>query len=744
MADDEKGGSLTVEDALKMYESYKSYWDENYREAAIDLKMAAGDKAAHWGDGWDSKYKLPDGPAPVVNELPQYIHQVTNDIRQNVPSIKVLPVSDGDIETGKIYTGLFRAIEDHSHADEVCDTAAEYAVTCSIGFMRLDHDYCNDDTDEQEIVFKTVSDPLSTWIDPASVEYDGRDANGAISLEPINKKDFERLYPKKAFSSFTDPKADASKKDSIVLAEIFIREISGKRGKSYTVRRYKVSGEDILAETTFPGIYIPVVPIYGQVKWIDGKRVLESLIRQARDPQRRLNHWAAKESQLLSMAPIAPVMAEEGTLVNERGQWQSPGTEMVLEYRKTNLDGSPANIPTRLQPPPVPTGIINAMEGAKENIKESMGIYNAGLGKREGDASGIALQQLDKSGDVATFHYPDNVRRSYGHMGEIAVEMMPVIYDTPRIIQTLNDETDVVMVGINGAPMQDGQKQAYDLTKGKYRVRITTGASYTTKRQEEANFLSAIFQKDPALMQIGGDILFKSMDTPGAQALAARFKKTLPPQLVEDNNQQDPQVMQLTQKLQETQTIIQQGAQEIQQLQAQLQNKQGEEQLKGAELQVKQQELQVKQTELQVKLAQLQAPAVPPQIDPAAANNAAFDQSVKEREVALKERETELKEAEFMLKANKEINQPEGNAMGVKDDTAEMLQSKLQQKLVEQNAKDEASRQEAEEAQMRAQQTQAIIQSLATIAQQLNQLTTQVAQPKKVIRDGSGVIQGVQ
>lgn len=573
-------GSFSVQDALTMYEEHKNYWAENYTQARIDLKMAAGDFAAHYGDGWDAKYTAPTGAMVVDNELPQYIHQVTNDIRQNVPSIKVLPVADGDIETGKIYSGLFRAIEDHSHADEVCDTAAEYAVSCSIGFMRIDHDYIDDKSDEQEIIFKTIPDPLSVWLDPASVEFDGRDANSAILLEPINKKDFERLYKGKSFVSFTDPKGEDNKTDTINIAEFFVRHATGDKGKTYTVRRYKVSGADILAETTFPGKYIPIVPIYGQVTWIDGKRVLQSLIRQARSPQRRLNHMLSKESQLLAQAPIAPILAVEGTLVNERRQWQIPGLENALEYRQKDLDDNLAPAPIRLQPPGASAGFLEAIASAKEAIKASMGIYNAGLGKREGDASGVALKQLDQSGDIATFHYPDNVRRSYGHMGEIAVEMMPIIYDTPRIIQILNDETDVVMVGINGAQMQDGQSQPYDLTKGKWRIRITTGASYTTKRQEEAAFLQEAFKADPALMQIGGDILFKSMDSPGAQAMAARMKKMLPPQLQDDAPQQDPQVAQLQQVIQVGEQKLQQMQQELIACQQELKSKQMESQVK--------------------------------------------------------------------------------------------------------------------------------------------------------------------
>lgn len=589
MADEEttdnkaEGGALSVSEALAMYEAYKSYWSDNYSEANIDLKMAAGDAQTHWGNAYSVRQKA-GKLTMVINELPQFIHQVTNDIRQNVPSIKVLPISDGDIETGKIFSGLFRAIEDHSHADEVCDTASEYAVKCGIGFMRIDHDYCDDESDEQEVIFKTVPDPLSVWIDPASVEYDGRDAMGAIALEPISKKDFERLYPKKKFSSFTDPKA-TDNKDSIILGEVFVKEYTGARGKKAIISRYKFSGEDMLAKTTFPGKYIPIVPIYGEVTWIEGKRIIAGLIRQARDPQLRLNHWACKEQEILSMAPIAPVMAVEGTLVNERNQWQSPGTETVLEYRLKDLDGNDAVQPTRLQPPPVPTGIINAMEGAKQNIKESLGMYNASIGEKSNEVSGVAIDARKHEGDVATFHFPDNVRRSYGHMGEIAIDMFPVVYDTPRIVQTLNEEFDVKMVGINGAQMQEGQEKPYDLRKGKYRVRVTTGASYTTKRQEEAAFMSEVFQRDPALMQVGGDILFNSLDTPGAQALAARLKKMLPTQLQDENKNQDPQVAQLAQQMQQMQQVIQQGAQEIQSLNEQLKSKTMEQQVKAQDSQ---------------------------------------------------------------------------------------------------------------------------------------------------------------
>lgn len=733
--EDKATSSLSVDDALKMYEEYKSYWSDIYREAIIDLKMSIGDRATHWGDGWDDSFKSADGTYIVCNELPQFIHQVTNDIRQNTPSIHVIPEEDGDEETADVFADIVRGIEYKSSADAAYDTAAEYAVKCSLGFARVDHDYCYDDSDEQELLIKSIADPLICWLDPSHLECDGRDANGAILLEPISKKEFNRLYKGKSFISFTDPK-NTDVKDTITIAEIFIREAIGKRGKNYIVRRYKFSGEEMLAETTFPGKFIPIVPFYGEVTWVDGKRNISSLIRQARDPQRRLNHWARKESQILAMAPIAPVQAVEGTLVNERRQWQNPGSENVLEWRQTDLEGNPAPPPSRLQPPPIPTGIINAMQGAKENIKESMGLYNASIGQKSNETSGVAINARKVEGDVATFHFPDNTRRSINHIGNICVYAAPEIYDTPRKVLTVNNEAEPKMVGINGDKVE-GQEKSYSLIEGKYHVRVTTGASYTTRRQEAAALFSEVIKQQPQLMQIIGDLWAKNLDVAGAEAMAARIKKTIPPQLLDEEDQpaHDPEKIQMGQKLQEMQQIIQQGAQEIQQLQSQLQNKQGEMQLKSQELQLKSAELQQ------------------PNGDPIDVAKLQLQKEKDDRDYELKQRELALKEAEFQLKASQQVQETQPiQPMGIKLDTTgfQMMKTPEQNALEAEQASQEAQIEQEElrlkqiDIQQRAEQANALIGTLGGIANRLDLLAVQSAKPITVLRDESGAITGAQ
>jgi hypothetical protein len=80
-------------------------------------------------------------------------------------------------------------------------------------------------------------------------------------------------------------------------------------------------------------------------------------------------------------------------------------------------------------------------------------------------------------------------------------------------------------------------ERIYNLGVGKYDVTISTGASYQTKRQEAVETQLELLKIDPQLMPIIGDILVGNMDIPGAEEIAERLKKMLPPALQEEEGQ---------------------------------------------------------------------------------------------------------------------------------------------------------------------------------------------------------------
>lgn len=717
---------MDVKEALDMLEEYQTYWSEIYREAKEDLEFFLGDQ---WLE--DDKKIRGKRPCLVVNTLPQFTHQVTNQIRQNTPSINVMPSdSVASAPTAKKLKGLIRNIEYRSGADEVYDTAAEYQVESSLGFIRVDHDYIDPGSMDQELLIKRVQNPSANWIDPSSIECDGSDAMGAICLDTISKAEFEKLYPDKGFVSFEgNPKHD-EKRETITIAEIFKKElvntekVGNRQLQKVVIRRYKFSGDDLLQETTFPGEYIPLVPVYGQEKWVDGKRHLLSLIRNAKDPQRRYNHWASVEAELLSKAPIAPVMAEAGSIEDFAEDWQNPQKAMVLRYKNTNTDGTPANAPTRLMPPAASNGYVNAMQGAYEDIKRSMGLYDASVGQKSNETSGVAIEARKDQGDVATFHFPDNLRRSIEHVGRILVCAIPVIYDTPRVIQIIGEEENAEMVAINGERPLPGQVEEYDLTQGKYDVRVTTGPSFTSMRQEASAKLGEIVQSQPQLMGVFGDLFIKNLDIPNAEAIAARIRKTIPPNLTaEEDAKKDGQIpptpkeMMLEQQLQQAQQQMQQMAQEFEQSGAL--SKQMDAQNKAGELSIKQDEASAKRREIDVKLYELQIKAQ------AEASKALIEQ----QKLSLERTKLLMDQANRQQALTGETVEPEMVEPSVDPIEAEREAMEIQR--------------EEQEFAIRQEQAAAVINTLNAIAQQITVLAERANQPMMAVRDPqTGMITG--
>ena len=714
---------MDVKEALEQYEEVKSHNSEVYAAMREDVRFSIG--LDHFTGTEETKYGKDNCISIPV--LPQFIHQVANDMRQNTPSINVLPGEGegSDPETAKIFKGLIRNIEYRSKADEVYDTGGEYAVRGGLGFARVDHDYVSSDSMLQELKLRRVQNPESVMLGPYT-ECDGSDAEIGFVLDKIKKKAFEETYPGKSFTSFGD-KSASTDSDEIVIAEVFVKkyetiekqindagemvdyvkedEAKEKKKKKRTLRkvkicRYKFSGSDLLEETTFPGEYIPIVPFHGEEVWVDGKRHLLSLIRQAKGAQRRLNHWAMKEKQILDMAPVAPILAPLGSVEDIPDGWKAPDDTIVLRYRMFDASGQKLDKPERLAPPPVPTGIINAMEGAKESVKETLGLYNASIGQKSNEVSGVAIDARKVEGEVATFHFADNRNRSIQQIGRILVSAIPEIYDTARVIQVLGADEKPQMVGINGATIQQGQERSYDLTRGKYDVRVTTGASYTTKRQEAAAVIGEMMKQDPEAKMMFGDLYFENLDVAGNEALAARMKKLMPPALTADETKgevaPDPEKLQLQQALQEMQAQMQQMA-------AELESKQGEVAAKSAEIDLKGKELDIK---------------------------AKSEEAAAENERAKLQLESDrIRNERMKVGFDAVVSGVDLSAVAMAFDPP---------------ASPERQYKEQQEAVLKAQQTDAVIQTLSQIGAQLSQLTAHVSQPKRVVRDeATGAIIGV-
>jgi hypothetical protein len=114
-----------------------------------------------------------------------------------------------------------------------------------------------------------------------------------------------------------------------------------------------------------------------------------------------------------------------------------------------------------------------------------------------------------------------------------------------------------------GPPMGPSSPETweYDLRKGRYGVVVTIGRSFKSRALEGADEMGQLFQANPSLFPILGDLYLKFRDFPGHNEAAARVKKLLPPPLQETDGQPDAQ--QLQQQLQQQGEMLQQLTQAL-------------------------------------------------------------------------------------------------------------------------------------------------------------------------------------
>ena len=648
-----------VQDALKRANDCHDYWQPIYDKARDDLFFQSDDPYAQWDQKDADKRKKTGRPVLQIDQLSQFVNQVSNNIRMETPSIDVTPAGPGaDLDVAEIYQGLIKEIENKSNADDAYDNAINFSIKCSIGYIRVDHDYVDEMSFDQELKIERIINPFAVLLDTNSIESDGSDAKYVFVLDRMGLSEYKKKYPNASEVSFsvTDHYTSAHEKEEITLAEYFYIEeeeieiaqigdeiivVEGqdlpegtqtRKTKTRVVHRCLLNGEEELEKTTFPGKYIPIVPVYGEEAWEDGKRHLISLIRRSKDSQRMFNYWASMETELLMKSPKGMWQAAEGTTEDYAEDYISPDKTAVYRYSQTDSADRPAPPPIYVPPVQIPAGIVNARQQTTQDIRATMGLYDAFLGQQDNAISGVAIKSRQSEGNRAVFHYADNLVRSITQVGRILVNAIPEVYDTPRVVQIIGKEESNDSVGINGMYV-DGQERNYSLGLGKYDVHVSTGASFSTMRSEAAETYQAIVSSQPQLMSVMGDLLFKYMDFPGAQAISERFKKTMDPNIL--NEEQDPQVLQMQMQNQELQQGIEFLQAQIGQLQQQLEDKQAEIAIKAQSEQAEQVS-DTRKYDLEIEKLRL-------------------EEHNKIAELNLKQQELELRAYELGLKTDKQV-----------------------------------------------------------------------------------------
>jgi hypothetical protein len=273
--------------------------------------------------------------------------------------------------------------------------------------------------------------------------------------------------------------------------------------------------------------------VIGSETPLETKVIRSGLIRFARDSQQLYNFWRSAAAESIALAPRAPFLATPSMIAKFKGQWDTQNV-VSRPYLLYEPDPEvPGGRPMREPPPEIPAALVNESSQAADEMKATTGVYDASLGAQSNEISGIAIRARTGQGDISALHYQDNLMATLHHLGRVLVDLLPKIYDTERVVAIMREDESHEPVRINVPVMSTGGKPMLinDLNQGTYDVRVKAGPSYATRRAEAADAMLQFIQVVPRAAGVAADIVARNMDWPGADEIAERLKRTLPPEI---------------------------------------------------------------------------------------------------------------------------------------------------------------------------------------------------------------------
>lgn len=686
-----------LKQAHERYNHAETMWSTVKRKSTELLKFISGDQ---WTDGARQNYEQSGFTARTQNVMPVHLRQIVNELIKNLPSIQVNPKEDATVKTAKAMDDMIRNIQEESRAPIAYATAAESAASVGIGYIIARTMY-EEDSFNQKIIIEPVEDVNTIMLDPHHKGICGEDCEYVFKTTQMTKDDYNQKYSNsKLTQSFEDRSWSAGKnmwteEKTVTVCEYYFKDYDPKTLYQYTViengqpsetkigydidksliwseknlegtilvhnerecdvpiiRWCKLNDIEVLEESTWPGCYIPIVAVKADEYWVDGKRKLIGAVEPAVEAQVTLNYVLSWQAQLLQMASKAPYVGTAAQFKTYEQQWENVNNSNQA-FMVYNKDGDAPPPQRDLGEIPIQNAGMMITQ-AIQDIKQIFGAFDPN-NQSISPESGKAILARQEQSYNSNYHFYENLARAIQHLGCIIISAIPIIYDTPRQVQTITESGEKRNIKIN-TPDENGNVE-HDLSLGSYGISIQTGPSFGTKRQTAVESISEIMALSPSMAQNLAFIAIQNMDIPGAKEAAAIARAMVDPNILasaQSDGEEVPaqvvqqlklQTQQLTQQNQALQTAGEQQHQEMLLLKHELSLvKMGKEvEMRKAELDFKMKERQLDTDEATV-VAEL---------------------TVKEQEIKLQWANLQLKREELGLKATSQMHEMDKDVLDI-------------------------------------------------------------------------------
>lgn len=631
--DEDDEDRAILQEARDRFKRCQDFESDFRRLYLMDIKFNLGDadNGWQWPNDLRRDREANKRPALTINKTARLVSMITNDARENKPSVSIKPTGqESSFKSAQVYEGLIRDIEYKSTAQSIYDEAVDSQVEGGVGYWRVNTVYADDDSFDQEIRIQPVQNQLGVYLDPDIKNKDGSDALFGFIFTEEPRKEFEKRHPdfdlQNAGSNTGLDEADTwVREDQVRSAEYYrILEkndelyyveddnqpeplifkaseapkgfqdalIQGKFKKRKIVTRqlewFKIVGDKIMDRRQLKGSYVPIVRVVGIERIVEGKLERKGFVRGLKDAQRMYNYNTSCQTEGVALQTKVPWIGPKAAFEGNETMWNNANRQnfAYLPYNHIDDNGQPLPPPQRAEPPQSMEAYIKGMMIADNELAMVAGMENAHQGRDGNERSGKAISERQRQGDKANALWINNLAMAIRFTGRIIIDLVPHTYDTKRVVQILNVDGTQAEVTIDPKAADAYQeikepdiiRVMFNPNVGKYEVQSDVGPAYATQRQEAWNAFTQIVTGAPDMIGKIGDLMFRAADFPMADKIAERLRRDIQANAAYllDDNSPPPQVAQLQSALQAAQGQVGELIQKLAEKNLELKNKEDE------------------------------------------------------------------------------------------------------------------------------------------------------------------------
>lgn len=336
--------------------------------------------------------------------------------------------------------------------------ALSNAIGTGLGVLVFSTDYDIDGSVKPCLY--SVSDVTNVRLDPVATKLNFADAKRAAIIELKPKEWIEDTYGVGSFMEkpLIDIQDNYDHKQYMPLVTYYLK-------KDNVINVYKLMGTEIVEQITLPYSYIPVVPVFGEQIWDDGKITYCGITKQMRPIQRLINYAYRQLILRCAKAPKNTWLADTESTENYGEFYKNSDISLnpFLKYRAWSTDGK------RQLPPP--TRLPNNFEIDDVNtlMQNALGLTNTIIGI---PATGLE-SEVEKSATEALLNqktFNNNVRAYLYHL-RFSMQLIGLLFAEDAMQQPL---FGMIKVNVVEGPDEALKKQEARVTLQQMGALITS------------------------------------------------------------------------------------------------------------------------------------------------------------------------------------------------------------------------------------------------------------------------------